>query len=182
MGKIRGRVFATISTALYPAIDAMDESASMLCALVVRGISSTANAVTPVCATCCTISAELQIAVAILVIGTVAQHLHNNVALREHNVTIWQYLCAFLLILAIGISGFEACASLNGNLEPCLGKHGHNNGGQSNPPFSGINFFWNANYHNPVVLSGNRYCIRTADEGKMRIRTEGGRSRLTISD
>ena len=58
MGKIRGRVSATISTALYPAIEAIDDNASMLWARVVRGINSTANAVTPVCANCCTASAE----------------------------------------------------------------------------------------------------------------------------
>ena len=52
MGKIRGEVSAASSTALYPQQVAMEESASMLCARVVRGISSTENAVTPACAIC----------------------------------------------------------------------------------------------------------------------------------
>ena len=50
IGKIRGKVSAAISTALYPQIVPIDESASMLCARVVRGINSTANEVTPVAA------------------------------------------------------------------------------------------------------------------------------------
>ncbi len=56
MGKIRGEVSAASSTALYPQQVAMDESASMLCARVVRGMSSTEKAVTPACAICCTTS------------------------------------------------------------------------------------------------------------------------------
>ena len=48
MGKILGNVSAAINTALYPHMVPMDESASMLCALVVRGTNSTAKEVIPV--------------------------------------------------------------------------------------------------------------------------------------
>ena len=47
MGKIRGEVSAASNTALYPQQVAIDESASILCARVVRGMSSTEKAVTP---------------------------------------------------------------------------------------------------------------------------------------
>ena len=47
MGNMRGSVLAASSTALYPAMVAMEESTSMLCARVIRGISSMASSVTP---------------------------------------------------------------------------------------------------------------------------------------
>jgi len=47
IGHILGSVLAASNTALYPQIVAMEESASMLCARVMRGISSTENDVTP---------------------------------------------------------------------------------------------------------------------------------------
>jgi hypothetical protein len=47
MGKIRGEVSAASTTALYPQIVAIEESTSMLCARVVRGINSTENETTP---------------------------------------------------------------------------------------------------------------------------------------
>ncbi len=50
IGNRRGSALAAISTALYPAIDAMDESASMLCARVMRGMNSIENSVAPACA------------------------------------------------------------------------------------------------------------------------------------
>ena len=50
IGNIRGRWLAASSTPLYPAIVAIDDSASMLWARVMRGISSIENAVTPACA------------------------------------------------------------------------------------------------------------------------------------
>ena len=52
MGKMRMDVSAARSTALYPQIVPMEESASMLCARVVRGTSSTENALTPAAAIC----------------------------------------------------------------------------------------------------------------------------------
>src|SRR5438874_12706196 len=58
IGKILGRVSAAIKTALYPQMVPMDESASMLCARVVRGTSSTEKEVTPVSAICCTTSTD----------------------------------------------------------------------------------------------------------------------------
>jgi len=58
IGKYLGSSPAAISTARYPAAVAIDESASMLCARVDRGINSTANEVAPVAATSCTISSE----------------------------------------------------------------------------------------------------------------------------
>ena len=48
IGNIRGSAFAASRTPLYPAIVAIDESASMLCARVMRGISSIENSVAPV--------------------------------------------------------------------------------------------------------------------------------------
>ncbi len=48
MGNIFGSVVAASSTARYPAMVAIDESASMLCARVMRGISSMAKYDTPV--------------------------------------------------------------------------------------------------------------------------------------
>ena len=53
IGKMRGNVSAAMITALYPQIVPIEESASMLCARVVRGINSTAKEVTPVFASCC---------------------------------------------------------------------------------------------------------------------------------
>ena len=50
IGNIRGSVSAASSTPLYPAMVAIDDSASMLCARVMRGMSSIDNAVAPVCA------------------------------------------------------------------------------------------------------------------------------------
>ena len=47
IGNIRGSVSAAMSTALYPAMVAIEDSASMLCARVILGISSIENAVTP---------------------------------------------------------------------------------------------------------------------------------------
>ena len=47
IGNIRGSLSAAIKTALYPATVAIDESASMLWARVIRGMSSIENAVTP---------------------------------------------------------------------------------------------------------------------------------------
>ena len=51
IGNKRGSASAASSTALYPQMVPIDESASMLCARVVRGINSTENDVTPVAAT-----------------------------------------------------------------------------------------------------------------------------------
>lgn len=48
VGNIRGSASAANSTALYPAIDAIEESASMLCARVMRGIISTERRLAPV--------------------------------------------------------------------------------------------------------------------------------------
>src|SRR5688500_4602323 len=50
---MRGTRSAAISTALYPATVACEDSASMLCARVMRGISSIENAVAPVRASSC---------------------------------------------------------------------------------------------------------------------------------
>ena len=50
---MRGNASAPSNTALYPQIVPIEESASMLCARVVRGINSTANEVTPVAASFC---------------------------------------------------------------------------------------------------------------------------------
>jgi hypothetical protein len=50
IGKSRGSVSAAMTTALYPQIVPMDDSASMLCARVVRGMSSMEKDVTPVAA------------------------------------------------------------------------------------------------------------------------------------
>src|SRR3954471_14485976 len=47
IGNMRGRWSAAMRTPLYPAIVAIDESASMLCARVIRGISSIENAIAP---------------------------------------------------------------------------------------------------------------------------------------
>ena len=47
MGKMRGSSSPASSTALYPAMVAIEDSASMACARVVRGISSMAKAVKP---------------------------------------------------------------------------------------------------------------------------------------
>ena len=52
IGNRRGRVFAASSTALYPAMDAMEDSASMLCARVMRGMNSIENSVAPARANC----------------------------------------------------------------------------------------------------------------------------------
>ena len=48
MGNIRGNKSAAISTALYPAIVAIEESTSILCARVILGNNSSAKAVIPV--------------------------------------------------------------------------------------------------------------------------------------
>ena len=53
MGKIFGNVSAAMSTALYPQMVPMDESASMLCARVERGINSMENEMTPLAAISC---------------------------------------------------------------------------------------------------------------------------------
>ena len=58
IGKIRGEVSAASSTALYPQTVPMEERASMLCARVVRGMSSTEKLVTPARAISRTTSAE----------------------------------------------------------------------------------------------------------------------------
>jgi len=58
IGKILGNASAAITTALYPAIVAMEESASMLCARVVRGINSTEKAVNRMEAICWIVSSE----------------------------------------------------------------------------------------------------------------------------
>src|SRR6202043_1973492 len=50
IGKRRGRVLAARITALYPAIDAIEESASMLCAREMRGIISMEKRVAPAAA------------------------------------------------------------------------------------------------------------------------------------
>jgi hypothetical protein len=50
IGNMRGSALAASSAALYPAIDAIDDSASMLWARVMRGMNSTENRVAPACA------------------------------------------------------------------------------------------------------------------------------------
>jgi len=51
IGNIRGSASAASSTALYPAIVAMDDSASMLCARVMRGTISMEKRMAPFAAT-----------------------------------------------------------------------------------------------------------------------------------
>jgi hypothetical protein len=58
IGNMRGSSDADSSTALYPATVAIADSTSMLCARVMRGISSTAKALTPVAAISCTVRGE----------------------------------------------------------------------------------------------------------------------------
>ena len=50
IGNMFGSVGAAINTALYPAMEAIDESASIDCARVMRGTNSMENSVAPACA------------------------------------------------------------------------------------------------------------------------------------
>src|ERR1700730_11291985 len=67
MEKNFGSASAAISTALYPDMVAIEESASMLCARVVRGINSTEKEVTPLPAMVWRVSAAPEVRFGFLV-------------------------------------------------------------------------------------------------------------------
>ena len=111
MGKSFGSVSAAMITALYPQTVAIEESASIDCARVVRGISSTEKAIAPVARhflqrflrseraqeTNQKLVAPQQgnVGLASAVIGAVTEYLGNDVGLREDSGAVGQDLRAF---------------------------------------------------------------------------------------
>ncbi len=141
----------------------------MLCARVVRGISSTENAVTPACAICCddfrrtegpqksderlAAAHQRKIGFAGDVIRSVAQHLHHNVGGAEHGGAIGHNLRALFDVHRVGIAGLLASAGFDDDFESRLDEVGNGYGNERDPALSGIAFFRNSNDHAALILS-----------------------------
>ena len=163
MGKMRGRVSATTMTALYPAMEAMAERASMLWARVVRGMSSTAKRGDAGLGDLLhgfgggeraqesdeklAAAHQREIGGAGFVVGAVAEDLNDDVALRENGGAVGENLRAFFLIRGVGISGGGAGAGFDGDFEAGFGQHGDDDGRQGDAALTGINFFGDSDDH-----------------------------------
>ena len=114
----------------------MEESASMLCARVVRGMSSTENAVTPACGDLLhdfrgtegpqktnqhlPAAHQGKIGFAGNVIRSVAQHLHNDVGGAEYCGAVRHNLRAFFDIDCVRIASLLARSRFDNDFEPGL--------------------------------------------------------------
>ena len=107
----------------------MDESASMLCARVMRGMSSTENDVTPVAAISSRAFArperpqksdqdlpaaqQRQVSPASTIIGAIRQHLDDDVSGAEDISAAGQNLRPLVGVVGVGIAGLHAGSGLH---------------------------------------------------------------------
>jgi len=123
IGKMRGKVSAAMMTALYPQMVPIEESASILCARVDRGINSTAKEVTPV-------------------IRTEAQDLNDDVGRAENLRAIRGKLRALCSVVLVPIAGFDARAGFDENFEARFRERGHGGRDNGDAALARIAFLW----------------------------------------
>ncbi len=169
MGKKRGSTSAAISTALYPQTVAMEESASILCARVVRGIISMrkgsdaragnfldnlARSQRPQKADQNLIAAhEREIGFAGALVRSVAEHLHDDIGVGEYGGAVGRDFRAFFGIYCVRIACFVPCILFDQNFQPGFGEIRNYGRNQRYPLLTRETFFGNADDHNAYLPS-----------------------------
>ena len=145
----------------------------MLCARVVRGISSTEKEVTPVAAISLRVSRasertqksdqdlsaakKRQIGFAGFVVGAVSEDLRDDIGLRKNCGAVRGNLRALIGVFGVGISCGGPRSGFDGNLEAGFGQIRDYGGNQRDAAFAGIGFAWDTDNHtNAPVESRNR--------------------------
>ena len=137
----------------------------MDCARVVRGISSTANALAPVAAISCkdflraqraqeadeklVAAQQRDVGFAGAVVRTVAENLGDDVRLRKDGGAIGSDLCALLGVGGVRIPGFDSRALFDEYFHSSLGEVRNHQRHQRDAPLARETLFWNANNHKP---------------------------------
>ena len=150
----------------------------MLCARVVRGISSTEKEVTLRVRDLLNgnkrpdgaqksdqdlvAAKERQIGAARLVVRSVTEHLRDDVGRGKHLGPIRDNLCALGGVLGIGKARSDARAGLDDNLHACLGESGNDNGHKRHAPLPRICFSGNTDNHEASSLWSLRRDTHTA--------------------
>ena len=155
---MRGSVPAARRTALYPAMVAMDDSTSMLCARVIRGISSSANAVTPREAMSRTVSGAPSGSA--MPMTTCPCRIDANISgthlqrrrLRQTHQHGWRHLRALFLIRAVGKSGALAGAPFDNDVEPRFFQRSDRRGHERDAVLARKLFGGNADPHGEILL------------------------------
>ena len=163
MGNILGSMLAAKSTALYPAMVAIDESTSMLCARVMRGINSMANSVAPRSASRSTAAGfpsgsngatitrasriNSRSALPGLWIGAEAANLQQHIGRLKQFATVRDNLGAGLAKRIVREARGDTRARFNSHAVAALHQSGHAGRYERNATFTRVRFFGNGNNH-----------------------------------
>ena len=142
----------------------------MLCARVVRGMSSTESAVTPSLRHLLhdfrgtewaqksdnhlSSAHQGKVGLAGSIIRSVAEDLCDDVGGAKDRSTIGDDLCSLVNISRVRIASLLACSALDDDFESGLRQIGNDDGNERDPPLSGIALFGNSNDHATGFLSG----------------------------